>query len=163
VLDEKSQIQALDRTQPCLPMTHDYKRNGTTSLFAALEVVQGRVIGQCYERHRHQEFLQFLRRLDREFPGEIRLHLVMDNYGTHRQPKVQAWLKRHPRFVSHFVPTSSSWLNLVDRWFGELTSKRIRRGSFRSVKDLVEKIDSFLGEGQSMSAGGVLGLGLKTS
>jgi len=136
-VDEKSQIQALDRTQPGLPlkkgrcgtMTHDYKRNGTTSLFAALDVLQGRVIGQCYERHRHQEFLQFLRRLDQEFPGEIRLHLVMDNYGTHKQPKVQAWLKRHPRFVSHFVPTSSSWLNLVERWFGELTSKRIRRGS----------------------------------
>jgi len=150
--DEKSQIQALDRTQPGLPMkkgrcgtmTHDYKRNGTTSLFAALEVLQGRVIGQCYERHRHQEFLQFLRRLDQEFPGEIRLHLVMDNYGTHKQPKVQAWLKRHPRFVSHFVPTSSSWLNLVERWFGELTSKRIRRGSFRSVEDLEQAITDFL-------------------
>ena len=139
--DEKSQIQALDRTQPGLPlkkgrcgtMTHDYKRNGTTSLVAALEVLHGRVIGQCYERHRHQEF-----------PGEIRLHLVMDNYGTHKQPKVQAWLKRHPRFVSHFVPTSSSWLNLVERWFGELTSKRIRRGSFRSVGDLKKAITEFL-------------------
>jgi transposase len=125
-------------------MTHDYKRNGTTSLFAALEVLQGRVIGQCYERHRHQEFLQFLRRLDQEFPGEVRLHLVMDNYGTHKQPKVQAWLKRHPRFVSHFVPTSSSWLNLVERWFGELTSKRIRRGSFRSVEDLEKAITEFM-------------------
>jgi transposase len=151
-VDEKSQIQALDRTQPGLPMkkgrcgtmTHDYKRNGTTSLFAALEVLQGRVIGQCYERHRHQEFLQFLRRLDQEFPGEVRLHLVMDNYGTHKQPKVQAWLKRHPRFVSHFVPTSSSWLNLVERWFGELTSKRIRRGSFRSVEDLEKAIPEFM-------------------
>lgn len=151
-VDEKSQIQALDRTQPGLPMkkgrcgtmTHDYKRNGTTSLFAALEVLQGRVIGQCYERHRHQEFLHFLRRLDQEFPGEIRLHLVMDNYGTHKQPKVQAWLKRHPRFVSHFVPTSSSWLNLVERWFGELTSKRIRRGSFHSVEDLEKAITEFL-------------------
>jgi len=151
-VDEKSQIQALDRTQPGLPikkgrcgtMTHDYKRNGTTSLFAALEVLQGRVIGQCYERHRHQEFLQFLRRLDQEFPGDIRLHLVMDNYGTHKQPKVQAWLKRHPRFVSHFVRTSSSWLNLVERWFGELTSKRIRRGSFRSVEDLEQAITDFL-------------------
>jgi len=151
-VDEKSQIQALDRTQPGLPlkkgrcgtMTHDYKRNGTTSLFAALDVLQGRVIGQCYERHRHQEFLQFLRRLDHEFPGEIRLHLVMDNYGTHKQPKVQAWLKRHPRFVSHFVPTSSSWLNLVERWFGVLTSKRIRRGSFRSVEDLEKAITEFL-------------------
>ena len=151
-VDEKSQIQALDRTQPGLPMkkgrcgtmTHDYKRNGTTSLFAALEVLQGRVIGQCYERDRHQEFLQFLRRLDQEFPGEVRLHLVLDNYGTHKQPKVQAWLKRHPRFVSHFVPTSSSWLNLVERWFGELTSKRIRRGSFRSVEDLEQAITEFM-------------------
>jgi len=151
-VDEKSQIQALDRTQPGLPMkkgrcgtmTHDYKRNGTTSLFAALEVLQGRVIGQCYERHRHQEFLKFLRRLDQEFPGEIRLHLVMDNYGTHKHPQVQAWMKRHPRFISHFVPTSSSWLNLVERWFGELTSKRIRRGSFGSVEDLEKAIEEFL-------------------
>ena len=151
-VDEKSQIQALDRTQPGLPMkkgrcgtmTHDYKRHGTTSLFAALEVLQGRVIGQCYARHRHQEFLQFLRRLDQEFPGEIPLHLVMDNYGTHKQPKVQAWLERHPRFVCHFVPTSSSWLNLVERWFAELTKKRIRRGSFGSVGDLKKAIEEFL-------------------
>ena len=151
-VDEKSQIQALDRTQPGLPlkkgrcgtMTHDYKRNGTTTLFAALEVLQGRVIGQCYERHRHQELLKFLRRLDQEFPGEIRLHLVMDNYGTHKDPRVQAWLKRHPRFVPHFVPTSSSWLNLVERWFGLLTSRRIRRGSFGSVEDLQKAIEEFL-------------------
>jgi transposase len=151
-VDEKSQIQALDRTQPGLPMkpgrcgtmTHDYKRNGTTTLFAALEVLQGRVVGQCYERHRHQEFLKFLRRLDEEFPGEIQLHLVMDNYGTHKHPRVKAWLKRHPRYVCHFVPTSSSWLNLVERWFGELTSKRIRRGSFGSVEDLKNAIDEFL-------------------
>ena len=151
-VDEKSQIQALDRTQPGLPMkkgrcgtmTHDYKRNGTTTLFAALEVLQGKVIGQCYERHRHQEFLRFLRRLDQEFPGKTALHLVMDNYGTHNHPKVKAWLKRHPRFVPHFVPTSSSWLNLVERWFGELTSKRIRRGSFSSVADLVRAIEEFL-------------------
>ncbi len=151
-VDEKSQIQALDRTQPGLPlkkgrcgtMTHDYKRNGTTTLFAALEVLQGRVVGQCYERHRHQELLKFLRRLDQEFPGEIRLHLVMDNYGTHKHPKVQAWLKRHPRYVPHFVPTSSSWLNLVERWFGVLTSKRIRRGSFGSVEDLQKAIEEFL-------------------
>jgi transposase len=114
-------------------MTHDYKRNGTTTLFAALELLQGRVIGQCHERHRHQEFLRFLRRLDQEFPGKTPLHLVLDNYGTHKHVKVRAWLKRHPRFVCHFVPTSSSWLNLVERWFGELTSKRIRRGSFHSV------------------------------
>jgi len=151
-VDEKSQIQALDRTQPGLPlkkgrcgtMTHDYKRNGTTTLFAALEVLQGRVIGQCYERHRHQEFLKFLRRLDQAFPGQTPLHLVMDNYGTHKHPRVQAWLKRHPRFTPHFVPTSSSWLNLVERWFGELTSKRVRRGSFYSVQDLETAITEFL-------------------
>jgi len=151
-VDEKSQIQALDRTQPGLPlkkgrcgtMTHDYKRNGTTTLFAALEVLQGRVIGQCYQRHRHQEFLKFLCRLDQEFPGEVPLHLVMDNYGTHKHPKVQAWFKRHPRFVPHFVPTSSSWLNLIERWFGELTSKRVRRGSFGSVEDLQNAITEFL-------------------
>jgi transposase len=151
-VDEKSQIQALDRTQPGLPikkgrcgtMTHDYKRNGTTTLFAALEVLSGRVIGQCHERHRHQEFLRFLRRLDREFPGKTPLHLVMDNYGTHKHANVRNWLKRHPRFVCHFVPTSSSWLNLVERWFGELTSKRIRRDSFGSVPELKQAIDEFL-------------------
>jgi transposase/transcriptional regulator with XRE-family HTH domain len=151
-VDEKSQIQALDRTQPGLPMkkgrlgtmTHDYKRNGTTCLFAALEVLQGKVIGQCYSRHRNQEFLKFLRRLDVEFPGAVALHLVMDNYGTHKHPNVQAWLKRHPRFVPHFVPTSSSWLNLVERWFGELTAKAVRRGSFASVADLEAAITEFL-------------------
>ena len=151
-VDEKSQIQALDRTQPGLPwkkgrcgtMTHDYKRNGTTTLFAALELLQGRVIGQCHERHRHQEFLRFLRRLDQEFPGKTPLHLVLDNYGTHKHVKVRAWLKRHPRFVCHFVPTSSSWLNLVERWFDELTGKRIRRGSFHSVAELKAAIDEFL-------------------
>ena len=151
-VDEKSQIQALDRTQPGLPlkkgrcgtMTHDYKRHATPTLFAALEVLQGRVVGQCYARHRHQEFLKFLERLDEEFPGDVPLHLVMDNYGTHKQPKVQAWWKRHPRFVPHFVPTSSSWLNLVERWFGELSSKRVRRGSFRSVADLVHAIEEYL-------------------
>ena len=151
-VDEKTQIQALDRTQPGLPMkkgrlgtmTHDYKRNGTTCLFAALEVLQGKVIGQCYVRHRHQEFVKFLRRLDAEFPGDVALHLVMDNYGTHKHPNVQTWLKRHPRFVCHFVPTSSSWLNLVERWFGELTAKAIRRGSFNSVADLECAIAQFL-------------------
>ncbi|MBM4338975.1 MAG: IS630 family transposase [Deltaproteobacteria bacterium] len=151
-VDEKSQIQALDRTQPGLPlkkgrcgtMTHDYKRNGTTTLFAALEVIQGKVIGQCFARHRHQEFLKFLKRLDVEFPVELKLHLVMDNYGTHKHPRVQSWLQRHPRFVSHFVPTSSSWLNLVERWFGELTGKRIRRGAFVSVADLVAAIEEYL-------------------
>ncbi|HMD10042.1 MAG TPA: IS630 family transposase [Candidatus Acidoferrum sp.] len=151
-LDEKSQIQALDRTQPGLPlkkgrcgtMTHDYKRNGTTTLFAALNVLDGKVIGECHGRHRHQEWLKFLRRLDGEFPAELKLHLVMDNYGTHKEPHVQAWLKRHPRFVCHFVPTSSSWLNLVERWFRELTEKAIRRGSFLSVPDLKQAIDDFM-------------------
>src|SRR3989441_5887696 len=151
-VDEKSQIQALDRTQPGLPlkkgrcgtMTHDYKRNGTTTLFAALELLEGKVIGQCYQRHRHQEFLRFLRTLDKEFPGQIPLHLVMDNYGTHKHENVRNWLKRHPRFVLHFVPTSSSWLNLVERWFGHLDQKAIRRGVFRSVEDLKASIDAFL-------------------
>ena len=151
-VDEKSQIQALDRTQPGLPvkkgrcgtMTHDYKRHGTTTLFAALDVLQGTVIGHCYARHRHQEFVRFLRRLDHEFPGNTPLHLVMDNYGTHTHPTVRAWLDRHPRFVPHVVPTSASWLNLVERWFGELTSKRIRRDSFHSVDDLIAAIEEFL-------------------
>jgi transposase len=151
-VDEKSQIQALDRTQPGLPlkkgrcgtMTHDYKRNGTTTLFAALEVAEGKVIGQCYARHRHQEFLKFLKRLDSEFPIQIKLHVVMDNYGTHKHPKVQSWLQRHPRFIPHFIPTSSSWLNLVERWFGELTGKSIRRGIFISVDNLVAAIDEYM-------------------
>jgi len=150
-VDEKSQIQALDRTQPGLPlkkgrcgtMTHDYKRNGTTTLFAALELAQGKVIGQCYARHRHQEFLKFLKRLDAEFPIELKLHLVLDNYGTHKHPKVRDWLQRHPRFVPHFIPTSASWLNLVERWFGELTGKRIRRGTFVSVADLIAAIEEY--------------------
>ena len=151
-LDEKSQIQALDRTQPGLPlkkgrcgtMTHDYKRNGTTTLFAALNVLDGQVVGECHARHRHQEWLKFLRRLDREFPQAIELHLVMDNYGTHQEPHVRAWLKKHPRFICHFIPTSSSWLNLVERWFAELTEKAIRRGSFVSVPDLQAAIVKFL-------------------
>jgi transposase len=151
-VDEKSSIQALDRAQPGLPlkkgrcgtMTHDYKRHGTTTLFAALEVREGRVIGQRFERHRHQEFLRFLRRLDQEFPGPPTLHLVMDNYGTHQPPKGQAGLECHPRFVPHFVPTGSSWLNRIERWFGELTRKRVRRGSFPSVEDLGKAITEFL-------------------
>ena len=151
-IDEKSQIQALDRTQPGLPikkgrcgtMTHDYKRNGTTTLFAALDLIQGKVIGDCYKRHRHQEFLKFLRRINREFPGKTSLHLVMDNYGTHGTPEVKAWLKRHPRFVVHYVPTSCSWLNLIERWFAELTNKRIRRDSFPSLDALVAAIEEFL-------------------
>ena len=151
-VDEKSQIQALDCTQPGLPikkgrcgsMTHDYKRNGSTTLFAALEVLQGKVIRQCHQRHRHQEFLKFLRILDGEFTGEVPLHLVMDRYGTHNHQNVRNWLKRHPRFVLHFVPTSSSWLNLVERWSGHLDQKAIRRGVFRSVDELKASIDEFL-------------------
>ena len=151
-VDEKSQIQALDRTQPGLPLkpgrcgtfTHDYVRHGTTTLFAALQVVEGRVIGQCYPRHRHQEFLKFLQRLDTEFPPGLILHLILDNYGTHKHPRVQRWLKRHPRFVLHFIPTSSSWLNLIERWFAELTQKAVRRGVFRSVEELQQAIDAFL-------------------
>jgi len=151
-VDEKSQIQALDRTQPGLPMkkgrcgtlTHDYKRHGTTTLFAALNVLEGKVIGQCLPRHRHQEFLKFLRRLDREFPKQLDLHLIVDNYGTHKHANVQRWLTQHPRFHLHFTPTSSSWLNLVERWFRELTGKRIRRGVFHSVKDLIQAIQEYL-------------------
>ena len=151
-VDEKSQIQALDRTQPGLPLkegrcsthTHDYKRNGTTTLFAALDVLQGKVIGQCQARHRHQEWLKFLRRLDNEYPEELTLHMVMDNYGTHKTPEVQAWLASHPRFVCHFIPTSSSWLNMVERWFRELSEHAIRRGAFPSVPDLVKAIEDFL-------------------
>jgi transposase len=151
-VDEKSQIQALDRTQPGLPlkkgrcgtMTHDYKRNGTTTLFAAIDLLQGKVIGDCHKRHRHQEFLKFLRRIDREFPGKTPLHLVIDNYGTHGTPEVKTWLSKHPRFVVHYVPTSCSWLNLIERWFAELTNKRIRRGSFLDVDDLQTAIYEFL-------------------
>ena len=151
-VDEKSQIQALDRTQPGLPlkkgrcgtMTHDYKRNGTTTLFAAMEVLSGKVVGQCQKRHRHQEFIRFLKKLDQEFPGSMELHLVLDNYGTHKKDKVRAWLSQHPRFILHFIPTSSSWLNLVERWFGELTRKALRRGVFVSIPDLEQAIAAFL-------------------
>ena len=151
-VDEKSQIQALDRTQASLPMkrgragtmTHDYKRNGTTTLFAALSMLDGSVVGQCLPRHRHQEFLKFLRTLDREFPGGQELHLIVDNYRTHKHANVDAWLAKHPRFQLHFTPTSSSWLNLVERWFRELTEKAIRRGVFHSVPDLISAIEAFL-------------------
>jgi transposase len=151
-MDEKSQIQALDRTQPSLPMkpgragtmTHDFKRNGTTTLFAALSMLDGQVIGQCLPRHRHQEFLKFLRTLDREFPPELDLHLILDNYQTHKHPNVNAWLAKHPRFHLHFIPTSSSWLNLIERWFRELTQKAIRRGVFHSVPDLIAAIENYL-------------------
>jgi transposase len=151
-VDEKSQIQALDRTQPGLPMkrgrigtmTHDYKRNGTTTLFAAFNTLDGTVIGQCLPRHRHQEFLRFLRTIDRQTPHELDLHLIVDNYATHTHPEVTAWLGKHPRFHLHFTPTSASWLNLVERWFREITQKRIRRGAFRSVPDLVAAIMDYV-------------------
>jgi len=151
-VDEKSQIQALDRTQPSLPlkkgrcgtMTHDYKRNGTTTLFAALNVAEGKLIGTCMPRHRHQEFIKFLRLIDKQTPAELDLHLIVDNYATHKHPKVKSWLKRHKRFHLHFTPTSSSWLNLVERWFREITDKRIRRGVFRSVKELIAAIEDYL-------------------
>lgn len=150
--DEKSQIQALDRTQPGLPMkkgrcgtmTHDYKRHGTTTLLAALNVLDGTVIGDCMARHRHQEFLKFLRKIDRETPPEMPLHLILDNYSAHKHEVVQRWLKKHRRFQFHFTPTSSSWLNLVERWFREITDKRIRRGSFHSVGELEQAIQDYL-------------------
>lgn len=151
-VDEKSQIQALDRTQPGLPlkpgraatMTHDYKRHGTTTLFAALDVLSGRVIGECLPRHRNTEFLRFLKKIDRQVPRGLQVHLILDNYGTHSHPNVMAWLTKHPRFHLHFTPTSSSWLNLVERWFAKLTDKAIRRGVFTSVPDLVAAINDYL-------------------
>jgi transposase len=151
-VDEKSQVQALDRTQPGLPlkkgrcgtMTHDYKRNGTTCLFAAFNVLDGTVIGSCQPRHRNGEFLKFLRKINRETPKGLALHLIVDNYATHKHPNVKEWLTKHPRFHLHFIPTSSSWLNLVERWFAEITRKRIRRGVFHSVPDLVAAIDDFI-------------------
>jgi len=151
-VDEKTQVQALDRTQPGLPMkkgrcgtmTHDYKRNGTTCLFAAMNVLEGKVLGSCYPRHRNIEFLKFLRTIDREVARELDIHMILDNYGTHGHPKVKAWLEKHPRFILHFTPTSSSWLNLVERWFGEITRKRIRRGVFRSVPELVAAIEEYI-------------------
>jgi transposase len=151
-VDEKSQVQALDRTQPGLPMkkgrcgtrTHDYKRHGTTALFAALSMLDGKVIGDWMPRHRHQEFIRFLKRIDAETPPALDLHLIVDNYGTHKHPRVQSWLRRHPRFHLHFIPTSSSWLNLVERWFRDLTDKRIRRGSFRSMRELIAAIREYL-------------------
>jgi transposase len=151
-VDEKSQIQALDRTQPGLPMkkgragtmTHDYKRHGTTTLFAALDVLDGRVIGQCMHKHRHQEFIRFLNKINREVAPALDVHLIADNYATHKHPKVKAWLTRHPRFHMHFTPTSASWLNLVERFFAEITRKRIRRGVFHSVIDLQSAINDYL-------------------
>jgi transposase len=151
-VDEKSQIQALERTQPVLPMglgyaegvTHDYFRHGTVTLFAALDIVTGGVISQCKPRHRHQEFLSFLKHLDASTPAELALHLIADNYATHKHPQVKAWLARHPRFHLHFTPTYSSWLNQVERWFGRITQQAIRRGSFRHVRELVDKIERYV-------------------
>ena len=150
--DEKSQVQALDRTQPGLPMkkgraatmTHDYKRNGTTTLFAALNVLDGQVIGQCQQRHTHAEWLKFLRQIDRETPKDKTLHLIADNYATHKHPAVQAWLAKHPRFNMHFTPTSASWLNMVERFFRDITVNRLRRGVFTSVPELVAAIDEYV-------------------
>ena len=153
-IDEKSSIQALDRTQPGLPMkkgragtmTHDYKRNGTSTLFAALNVFTGEVIGECKQRHRHQEFLSFLKSVERQVPEDLELHVIVDNYATHKHPKVKNWLKRNKRVTFHFIPTSSSWLNLVEQFFGLITEKAIRRGVFNSVKDLEEKLMSFIAQ-----------------
>ncbi|RPI59387.1 MAG: IS630 family transposase [Planctomycetaceae bacterium] len=150
--DEKSQIQALDRTQKSLPMypgrlgtlTHDYKRNGTTTLFAAIEVAEGKVIAECMPQHRHQEWLKFLKKIDRETPANLDLHLIVDNYATHKHPNVQRWLKRHKRFHMHFTPTSSSWLNLIERWFRDITDRRIRRGVFKSVAQLEQAIFEYI-------------------
>jgi transposase len=152
--DEKSQIQALDRTAPCLPvlpttparMTHDYVRNGTTSLFAAFDLASGSVIAQHYRRHRHQEFLRFLKLIDAAVPKDLDLHLVLDNYATHKTPEIHKWLLRHPRFHLHFTPTSSSWMNLVERWFAELTSRKLRRSAHRSVTELETDIRKWINE-----------------
>jgi transposase len=151
-IDEKSQIQALDRTQPGLPMkkgragtmTHDYKRNGTTTLFAALDVLKGEVIGQCLPRHRHQEFLKFLALVDKTVPSHLELHCIVDNYATHKKKEVKDWLAKHPRFHFHFIPTSSSWLNLVERWFRDITVDRIRRDAFTSVTQLQDAIYEYI-------------------
>jgi transposase len=151
-VDEKSRIQALDRTQPGLPMkkgrcgtmTHDYRRHGTTTLFAALNMLDGKVIGQCLPRHRTKEFVKFLKIIDQNTPPELDLHLIVDNYSTHKSPPVKRWLKRHPRFHLHFIPTSSSWLNMIERWFRDITDKAIRRGTFKSVQSLIAAIQEYL-------------------
>lgn len=151
-VDEKSQIQALDRTQPILPLrpglperqTHDYKRHGTIALFAALNVIDGSVIADCQPRHRHQEFVRFLERIDKAVDPAMEVHLVLDNYGTHKHPVVKNWLAERPRYQVHFTPTSSSWLNQIERWFAEITRKRIRRGTLRSVPDLIRAIREYV-------------------
>ena len=153
-VDEKSQIQALDRTQPGLPLkpgrcgtlTHDYKRNGTTTLFAALDVLEGKVIGRCMQRHRHQEFIRFLNAIEAEIPAGKLVHVILDNYGSHKHPKVRAWLDRHPRFVFHYTPKSASWLNAVEGFFAKLSKRRLKRGVFRSLVDLQAAIKRFLAE-----------------
>ena len=150
--DEKSQIQALDRTQPGLPlkkgraatMTHDYKRNGTTTLFAALSTLDGKLIGTCMNRHRHQEWIKFLKLIDQQTPADKTLHLIVDNYSTHKHPKVLSWLRRHRRFNIHFTPTSASWLNMVERWFRDLTDKQLRRAAFQNVPQLIATIESYI-------------------
>ena len=152
--DEKSQIQALDRTQPGLPMvrgrcgtmTHDYKRNGTTTLFAAIDMTRGKVIASCKPRHRHQEWIAFLKQIDAETPSQLDLHLIADNYATHKHPKVVAWLKRHKRFHIHFIPTSSSWLNVIERFFRDLDDKRVRRGAFGSVPELIKAVLDYVAQ-----------------
>lgn len=151
-VDEKSQIQALDRTQPILPLrpglperqTHDYERHGTTTLFAALNVLEGTVIAECQPKHRHQEFLHFLNRIDQSVAPDLDIHMVLDNYGTHKHPEVKKWLAERPRYRLHFTPTSSSWLNQIERWFGEITRKRIRRGTFTSVRELIKAINDYV-------------------
>jgi transposase len=151
-VDEKSQIQALERTRPLLPLrpgiparqTHDYTRHGTTTLFAALNMLDGTVIGDCMPRHRHQEFIRFLQIIDTKTPMDLDLHLIVDNYGTHKHARVGRWLKRHPRFHLHFIPTSSSWVNMVERWFAEISRKQIRRGSFNNVKELITVIKKYI-------------------
>jgi transposase len=153
-IDEKSQIQALDRTQPGLPMkkgrcatmTHDYKRHGTTTLFAALDILEGKVIGRCMQRHRHQEFIRFLNAIEREVPADKAVHVVLDNYATHKHPKVTAWLARHPRFTFHFTPTSCSWANAVEGLFAKLTRQRLKRGVFTSIVELQAAINRFIAE-----------------
>ena len=153
-VDEKSQIQALDRTQPILPLrpglperqTHDYERHGTTTLFAALNVAAGKIIAQCQARHRHQEFLRFLKQIDGATDPAIDVHLILDNYSTHKHPQVKKWFHAHPRYHLHFTPTSASWLNQVERWFAEITRKRIRRGTFHSVPQLVKAIQDYIRE-----------------
>jgi transposase len=153
-VDEKSQVQALDRSQPVLPMrpgqaerhTHDYYRHGTTSLFAALDIATGKIFGRCHRQHRQQEFLHFLKEIDGHVPAALDIHLVLDNYATHKTPKVAAWLKKRPRYHLHFTPTSSSWLNQVERWFAKITQERIRRGVFKSVDELIAAIDAYIAE-----------------